>query len=1170
MSNYLDLVHDRVVVFDGATGTYLQRLNLTAEDFGSEALEGCNEILCLTRPDFVRQMHVDYFEAGADVVETNTFGSFAVPLGEYGLEDRVHEFNVTAAKLAREAAELVATPDRPRFVAGSIGPGTRFATLGQISYVELRDHIEEQALGLLEGGVDLFIVETQFDLLGIKASMNGCRAAMRAFGREIPLQVQVTIEMTGRMLPGTEIAAALAAIDPMRPDVIGLNCATGPSEMGEHLRYLSQHARMPISVLPNAGLPSVVDGKMHYDLGAEEFTTYLQRFVNEFGVQIVGGCCGTTPEYIKQLADAVADTKPAPRTPVHTAGATSIYSFQPFGSEDGDNAATSFVMIGERTNANGSKKFREALLDEDWDITVAMAKEQVKEGSHILDVCVDYVGRDGAVDMNEVAQRFATQSSVPLVLDSTEPEVMEAGLRWLGGRAILNSANLEDSDTEGSRLDRVFKLAKEYGAAVICLLIDEEGQARDVEWKMRIAHRIHDLAVNRYGLEPGDLIFDALTFPLSTGDDDLRRDAIATMEAIRRINEELPGTFTTLGLSNVSFGLSPASRHVLNSVFLAECIKVGLDSAIVHAAKIMPLSRIPQEQRDVCLDLIWDRRGAEGTLSGGDSNYDPLTKFLDVFADVKAEEVVKEDRSDWSIERILSQRIIDGDREGLNDDLAKALETHGALEIVNDILLAGMKVVGDLFGSGEMQLPFVLQSAETMKMSVAFLEPHMEVVEGDSGKGRIVLATVKGDVHDIGKNLVDIILTNNGYEVTNLGIKISIAEMIEAAQRVNADAIGMSGLLVKSTLIMRENLEELNSRNLSNIPVMLGGAALTRTYVERDLREVYEGRLFYGKDAFEGLNVMEKLAQIKSGELVDDDYGVVPGGRDIPRREKKEVDPATIPARSPEAANDNPVFTPPFLGSQVVKGISLDDISTYINETALFRNQWQYRPTEGEGDAEFKDRIRPELRQILSECKAADLLIPQVAYGYFPANSDGDDLIIWTDETRSVEAERFHYPRQQKEPWLCIADFFRSVDSGEADYAAFHIVTMGERISEHCASLFAEDRYQEYLMFHGIGVEMAEALAEFWHHRIRTEWGFVDEDGPSVAGLFRQQYRGGRYSSGYPACPDLEDNAVVARLLGADRLGIEVNEDTGWQYQPEQTTSALICHHPRAKYFVAR
>ena len=531
---------------------------------------------------------------------------------------------------------------------------------------------------------------------------------------------------------------------------------------------------------------------------------------------------------------------------------------------------------------------------------------------------------------------------------------------------------------------------------------------------------------------------------------------------------------------------------------------------------------------------------------------------------------MKEDRSDWSIERILSQRIIDGDREGLNDDLAKALETHGALEIVNDILLAGMKVVGDLFGSGEMQLPFVLQSAETMKMSVAFLEPHMEVVEGDSGKGRIVLATVKGDVHDIGKNLVDIILTNNGYEVTNLGIKISIAEMIEAAQRVNADAIGMSGLLVKSTLIMRENLEELNSRNLSNIPVMLGGAALTRTYVERDLREVYEGRLFYGKDAFEGLNVMEKLAQIKSGELVDDDYGVVPGGRDIPRREKKEVDPATIPARSPEAANDNPVFTPPFLGSQVVKGISLDDISTYINETALFRNQWQYRPTEGEGDAEFKDRIRPELRQILSECKAADLLIPQVAYGYFPANSDGDDLIIWTDETRSVEAERFHYPRQQKEPWLCIADFFRSVDSGEADYAAFHIVTMGERISEHCASLFAEDRYQEYLMFHGIGVEMAEALAEFWHHRIRTEWGFVDEDGPSVAGLFRQQYRGGRYSSGYPACPDLEDNAVVARLLGADRLGIEVNEDTGWQYQPEQTTSALICHHPRAKYFVAR
>ena len=1179
-SRYLDLVDERVVVFDGAAGTYLQALDLTEDDFGGHALEGCNEILCVTRPDVIRQMHVDYFEAGADVTETNSFGS-GVALGEYDLADRAYELNVASAQLAREAVEACGHLGRPLFVAGSMGPGTKFATLGNISYGELRDLLEVQARGLIDGGVDLIVIETQFDLLGVKAAMNGCRQAMAALGREVPLQVQVTIELTGRMLPGTEIAAALAAIDPMRPDVFGLNCATGPAEMGEHVRYLSQHARMPVSVLPNAGLPSVVDGKMHYDLTAEEFVRYQTRFVTEFGVQVVGGCCGTTPEYIRQLAEACRDLRPAERAPTHQDGATSIYSFQPF-AEEGSAAATSFIMIGERTNANGSKKFREALLDADWDTCVAMAKDQVREGSHILDVCVDYVGRDGTLDMDQIAQRFATQSSVPLVLDSTEPQVLEAGLMWLGGRAILNSANLEDGDHEGSRMDRVFRLAKTYGAAVICLLIDEEGQARDVEWKMRIAHRLHDIAVNRYGLAPGDLIFDALTFPLSTGDDDLRRDAIYTMEAIRRIKDELPGTFTTLGLSNVSFGLNPAARHVLNSVFNNECIKHGLDSAIVHAAKIMPLSKIPDDQRDVCLDLIYDRRGTEGLLSRGDEHYDPLAVLLDVFADVKAVETVLEDRSGWPIEQRLSQRIIDGDRDGLTDDLDEALAGgFSALAIVNDVLLAGMKVVGELFGSGQMQLPFVLQSAETMKMSVAYLEPFMEKVEGESGKGRIVLATVKGDVHDIGKNLVDIILTNNGYEVHNLGIKVAITEMIDKALEVNADAIGMSGLLVKSTLIMRDNLEELNSRDLSSIPVILGGAALTRTYVERDLREVYHGRLFYGRDAFEGLHVMDTLGQLRRGELIDDDAGRVPATSTIARRgDRPQVDPSTLPTRSPDVAPDNPVLVPPFLGTRIVKGLPIDDIAAYLNETALFRNQWQYRPEKRpdgttETDDEFKERIRPQLRSLLADCKASDLLVPQVVYGYFAANSDGNDLIIWTDAARTAEAARFHYPRQTKAPFLCIADFFRPATAGdgspgEVDYAAFHLVTMGHAVSERTAELFAADKYQDYLMLHGIGVEMAEALAEYWHHRIRSEWGFADEDGPSVAGLFRQQYRGGRYSSGYPACPDLSDNAVVAALLGAERVGIEVSEDTGWQYQPEQTTSALICHHPQAKYFVAR
>jgi len=1165
-SSFLDAVHQRVVIYDGAMGTGIQERDLSEDDFGGPDLEGCNEMLAVTRPDVLSELHAAYLEVGCEVIETDTFGAFAIPLAEYGVAERTHELNVAAARLAKDVASSYSTPERPRWVAGSIGPGTKFPSLGQIRYAELRDNYEEQSHGLLEGGVDLVIIETMFDLLTIKAAMNGARRAMRAVGREVPLQVQVTMELTGRMLPGTEIAAALAALDPLKPDVIGINCATGPVEMGEHLRHLSAHARMPISCIPNAGLPSVVDGHMHYDLSPEGLAEHHARFVTELGVSVIGGCCGTTPDHLAAVVERCRDLVPAERHPEHEAGATSIYSLVPFEQD------TSFMIIGERTNANGSKRFRDALLEGDLETCVQMAKDQVKEGAHVLDVCVDYVARDGAVDMDALGQLLATQASVPLVLDSTEPEVMEAGLAWLGGRAILNSANLEDGEAEGSRLDRVMKLAKEYGAAVICLLIDEEGQARDIEWKLRIAHRIHDLAVGRYGLESSDLIFDALTFPLSTGDDALRGDAIATIEAIRRIKAEMPGVHTTLGVSNVSFGLKPASRHVLNSVFLHECVKAGLDSAIVHAARIMPLNKIPAEQREVSLDLIYDRRRP---------GYDPLIALLEIFTDVQTATVEREDRSDWTIEQLLSQRIIDGEREGLEDDLDRAMVAGLApLAIINDVLLAGMKVVGELFASGEMQLPFVLQSAETMKKAVAHLEPHMEK-DDSGGKGRIVLATVKGDVHDIGKNLVDIILTNNGYEVINLGIKISIAEMIEKAVEIEADAIGMSGLLVKSTLIMRDNLQELNVRGLSGIPVLLGGAALTRSYVERDLRDVYEGRLFYGKDAFEGLRVMDRLGEIKrgSGEADDPDWGRVPSESRVPARTgssgaaSRSREP--VPARSPEVEFDNPVPQPPFLGTKVIKGIGLDDIAAYINETALFRNQWQFRPETGadgttETDAEFKDRIRPIRREQLAEAKAADMLLPQLVYGYFAANGDGDDLVIWTDESRTTEQARFHYPRQSIAPHLCIADFFRPVDSGEVDYAAFHIVTMGQRVSDVTATLFAEDRYQEYLLVHGLGVEMAEALAEYWHRRIREEWGFAEEDGPSLSGLFRQQYRGGRYSWGYPACPDLEDNVTVGDLLDVGRLGIEVSEETGFQYQPEQTTSALICHHPRAKYFVAR
>jgi 5-methyltetrahydrofolate--homocysteine methyltransferase len=1154
---YLEAVKERVIVFDGAFGTFVQDLDLGPEDFGGPSLEGCNEMLCISRPDVIEAMHTAFLEAGVDAIETASFGSFSTVLAEYDISERAYELNVAAASIARRVADRFEVDGRPRYVAGSIGPGTKLPSLGHIGFFELRDSYEEQARGLLDGGSDLFLIETCMDLLQIKAAMQACRRAMAACGRTVPIQVQVTMETTGRMLVGTEIGAAYASLIAMKPDVIGINCATGPSEMQEHLRYLSEHSEIPISVLPNAGLPSVVDGKTHYDLTPEQLAEFHRHHVADLGIGVVGGCCGTTPEHLRQVCEAVRSVERKKREPHFEPSVSSLYS--PVTLEQ-DN---SFLIIGERTNANGSKAFRDAMLRQDWDTCLKMATEQIREGSHVLDVCVDYVGHDGTVDMNEIASRFASQASVPLVLDSTEPEVMEAGLVHTGGRSILNSANLEDGEEVGSRLDRVFSLARDYGAAVICLLIDERGQARDTEWKMEVAHRLHKIATERYGLSASDLIFDALTFPIGTGDEDLRKDGIATLEAIRRIKEEIPGAFTTLGLSNVSFGLSPATRQVLNSVFLHEARQVGLDSAIVHASKILPLARIPEEQISVCQDLIYDRR-ADG--------YDPLTKLLEIFADVTTVTAEKEDRTDWTIEQILRQRIIDGDREGLTDDLQRAMSQGLApLDIINDVLLDGMKEVGELFGSGRMQLPFVLQSAETMKTAVAHLEPFMERKEGESSsKGKLVLATVKGDVHDIGKNLVDIICTNNGYEVHNMGIKINIAEMIEKVKEVKADALGMSGLLVKSTIIMRENLQELNTQELSDIPVLLGGAALTRSYVEQDLRGVYDGRVFYGRDAFEGLATLDKIMAMKKSGIDDPDFGRKPSERVIPRREKVDVDPATLPRRSPEVETDNPVFTPPFLGSQVVKGIGLDEIAEYINETALFRNQWQYRPEAGESDADFKDRIRPILREQLSSAKSSGVLVPQVVYGYFPVNADGNDLIVWTDDTRTVERTRFSYPRQKVEPYMCIADFFRSVESGEADYAAFHIVTMGQPVSEAAAELFAENRYQDYMILHGIGVEMAEALAEYWHHRIRTEWGFVAEDGPSVAGLFRQQYRGGRYSWGYPACPDLEDNARVAELLEAGRLGIEVSEETGWQYQPEQTTSAIICHHPKSKYFVAR
>ena len=1145
VTDYLDQVRSGLVIFDGATGTNLQTVGLTADDFGGPSLEGCNELLNLRRPDVIRDLHRSFLEVGVDVVETNTFGAFAVPLGEYGLEDQSYEIAASGAALAREIVdEFIKADGRPRYVAGSIGPGTKFATLGQISYRDLAAAYEVESSGLVDGGADLLIIETQFDLLGAKAALEGARRAMKASGVGIPLQVQVTIELTGRMLPGTEIGAALTTLEALRPDVIGLNCATGPAEMYEPLRHLARHSTVPVSAIPNAGLPHVEDGQMAYDLSPDDLAHHLGQFVTEMGIGVIGGCCGTSPDHLAAVVERTRPLLLLRRRPETIPSAASIYSQVPFDQD------TSFMIIGERANANGSRAFKEALLADDLDGCVSIGQDQVKEGAHLVDLCVDYVGRDGVADMLKLATAFATDVAAPVVLDSTEPEVMEAGLERLGGRSLLNSANLEDGEEPGSRLDRVFGLARKHGAGAICLLIDEEGQARTLEWKMRIAHRIHDLAVERYGLRSEDLIFDALTFPLTTGDDDLRKDAMITIDAIRQIKTELPGVRTVLGVSNVSFGLNPAARRVLNSVFLHEAVEAGLDAAIVHAGKIEPLNRIDPEQRQVCLDLIYDRR-AEG--------YDPLEKLLELFAGVETVERSESDYEGMEVGERLARRIIDGDQKNVVTDLDVALgEGTEPLDIINNYLLDGMRTVGDLFASGEMQLPFVLKSAETMKKAVAYLEPMMEKAEG-STRGRIVLATVSGDVHDIGKNLVDIILTNNGYEVHNLGIKVGISEMIAKFEETSSHAIGMSGLLVKSTLIMRDNLEELERRGLGKVPVLLGGAALTRNYVEADLRSRYQGPLYYGKNAFAGLEAMGKIV---AGE---------PAPEPIAARQyhERETEGGVIPARSPDVTRANEIFAPPFTGSRVIRGVSIDEIVPYLNLTALFRNQWQYRPEKGERDLDFKERLAPLLREQIALARHDDLLNPKVVYGYFPANGDGDDLVIWDDVSAQRELTRFSFPRQREDPYLCIADFFRPVGE-EVDYAAFHIVTMGDKVSDRTRDLFEQDRYTDYLLLHGLGVEMAEALAEHWHHRIREEWGFVDEDGPSLLGLFRQQYRGGRFSWGYPACPDLEDNEKVAYLLGADRIGITVGEETFYQYQPEQTTSAIICHHPQAKYFVAR
>ncbi|WP_151476693.1 methionine synthase [Streptomyces albicerus] len=1146
----------RVVVADGAMGTMLQAQDPTMEDF--EQLEGCNEILNVTRPDIVRSVHEEYFSVGVDCVETNTFGANFAALAEYDIADRVHELSEAGARIAREVAdEFTASTGQQRWVLGSMGPGTKLPTLGHAPYTTLRDAYQQNAEGMIAGGADALLVETTQDLLQTKASVLGARRALDALGVDLPLIVSVTVETTGTMLLGSEIGAALTALEPLGIDMIGLNCATGPAEMSEHLRYLARHSRIPLSCMPNAGLPVLGKNGAHYPLTAPELADAQETFVREYGLSLVGGCCGTTPEHLRQVVERVRDLTPAERRPRPEPGAASLYQTVPFRQD------TAYMAIGERTNANGSKKFREAMLDGRWDDCVEMARDQIREGAHMLDLCVDYVGRDGVADMEELAGRFATASTLPIVLDSTEVPVIRAGLEKLGGRAVINSVNYEDGDGPESRFAKVTKLAQEHGAALIALTIDEEGQARTVEHKVAIAERLIEDLTGNWGIHESDILIDTLTFTICTGQEESRGDGIATIGAIRELKRRHPDVQTTLGLSNISFGLNPAARVLLNSVFLDECVKAGLDSAIVHASKILPIARFDEEQVTTALDLIYDRR-AEG--------YDPLQKLMALFEGATTKSLKAgraEELAALPLNERLKRRIIDGEKNGLEADLDEALQERPALDIVNETLLDGMKVVGELFGSGQMQLPFVLQSAEVMKTAVAYLEPHMEKTD-DEGKGTIVLATVRGDVHDIGKNLVDIILSNNGYTVVNLGIKQPVSAILEAAEEHRADVIGMSGLLVKSTVIMKENLEELNQRKLAaDYPVILGGAALTRSYVEQDLHEIYEGEVRYARDAFEGLRLMDALIAVKRG---------VPGAS-LPELKQRRVRATaqTVVEERPEegavrsdVAVDNPIPEPPFWGTRVVKGIQLKEYATWLDEGALFKGQWGLKQARTGDGPTYEELVetegRPRLRGLLDQLQTGNLLEAAVVYGYFPCVSKDDDLILLDEQGN--ERTRFTFPRQRRGRRLCLADFFRPEESGETDVVGLQVVTVGSRIGEETAKLFETNAYRDYLELHGLSVQLAEALAEYWHARVRSELGFAGEDPAEIEDMFALKYRGARFSLGYGACPDLEDRAKIAELLQPERIGVHLSEE--FQLHPEQSTDAIVIHHPEAKYFNAR
>ncbi|MBS1767788.1 MAG: methionine synthase [Acidobacteria bacterium] len=1137
MTSIESILNDRVLLLDGGMGTQIFKHNPTVDDFGGVAFEGCVELLNERRPDWIRGIHASYFAAGADAVETNTFGCNELVLGEFGLSHRAFELNELAAKLAREAASQF---DGPRFVIGSVGPGTKLLTLGQTDFATLLKSYRTQVLGLLAGGVDAVLIETCQDLAQIKVAVRATKEAFHEAKRRVPLWVQATVETTGTLLVGSDIGAVLSSVEALGVDVLGLNCATGPEEMRQHLQVLAQQSPVPISCLPNAGLPRNEGGQVVYPLDPDAFAEQVASAAKDMGLAILGGCCGTGPEHIRALKARTGNFAAPRRKPSLERGAASLYVSVPFAQEPKP------LIVGERTNANGSKKFRDLLAKEDWDGLVDIAKEQSKEGAHLLDVCVAYVGRDEVRDMDEYLQRVVTQVQLPLMLDSTEVPVLERALQRAPGKCVVNSINFEDGEAKARK---ILDLCRTYGAAVVALTIDERGMAKTAEDKLAVAKRLHALAVEEYGLAPGDLIIDPLTFTLGSGDEEFRRSAVATLDALRAIKSELPGVLTLLGVSNVSFGLAPAPRKILNALMLHHAVEAGLDLAIFNAAKVLPVAKLDAETRQVFDDLLFDRR-REG--------YDPLKAVLERHSDA-ATTFASTDITGLSVDERLQLDIIDGEKRRVVADLDEALAAGSEpLRLINEVLLEGMKVVGERFGRGEMQLPFVLESAEAMKTAIRHLEPLLPK-DADTKRGRILLATVKGDVHDIGKNLVDIILSNNGFEVRNLGIKQPIDAILHELEAWPADAIGLSGLLVKSTVVMKENLEELERKSLK-VPVLLGGAALTRDYVEGDCRRAYSGAVLYAQDAFEGLRHMQTLISGDSVSFVPP-APIAPAIR-VVRRGQSAVD-LTVEGRSSWVAGAAPA-APPFWGVRELEP-TFDDLFAFLDTFVVLRTRWGFSQgalSEEAFAALLRDEAEPELARWRARFMREGFLKPKALYGYFPCRPDRDDLIVFDPDQRSRELARIRFPRQTTGRRLAIPDFFHP----EGDAVALQLITLGEGAAEQDRALFAADNFRDYFLFHGLATELVEAGAEWLHARIRKELGIAAKDLPGRA-LFAQGYQGSRYSFGYPACPDLEGNAALHQLLDGARIGVSLTES--FQMDPEFSTSALVAAHPQARYFSA-